>query len=426
MQHKRGKESQQESAARDQEFHCFTPHGSDKIRRMEDLWERAEEILASGKPFVLATIIRTRGSVPREVGAKMVVPPEGQPFGTIGGGCGEGEVLRRAYPLLDQNLQQRQNPSPRIVQVDLTGDFDQDEIQVCGGLMDVSLDLWQPDEHRELAHRLAQAAHARRPAALVTAPNAVRDVQPGTKICLSLGPSGASLSPDVPIAEETVKIFSSSVSAGTPQLFAVSPNGEVLEDAVARKEDWPRVFVDVQTGLQTLLIVGAGHIAQPLCEIGSMLGFHTVVVDDRWAFANRERFPRAADIRVGPFEDVLSSLDINEKTLVVVVTRGHVWDEASVKIVLKKNPAYIGMIGSRRRSKRTLERLVEQGYNPEDLSRVHTPLGLDIAAEAPAEIAVAIAAELIRARRNGPADTLSLAAKARPSGALKFTGSNPL
>src|SRR5712692_5276516 len=95
---------------------------------MENLWDRAEELLAAGKPFVLATIIRTRGSVPREVGAKMVVPREGQPFGTIGGGCGEGEVLRRAYPLFEQNV------PPRVVEVDLTGDFDQDEIQVCGGL----------------------------------------------------------------------------------------------------------------------------------------------------------------------------------------------------------------------------------------------------------------------------------------------------
>ena len=124
---------------------------------MENLWERAEELLTAGKPFVLATIIRTRGSVPREVGAKMVVPREGQPFGTIGGGCGEGEVLRRAYPLFEENL------PPRVVEVDLTGDFDQDEIQVCGGLMDVALDLWRPEEHRELAHALAEATRARRP-----------------------------------------------------------------------------------------------------------------------------------------------------------------------------------------------------------------------------------------------------------------------
>src|SRR5436189_6322373 len=106
---------------------------------MENLWERAEELLTAGKPFVLATIIRTRGSVPREVGAKMVVPPQGQPFGTIGGGCGEGEVLRRAYPLFDQKVPNR------IVTVDLTGYFEQDQIQVCVGIMDFARHRWTPD-----------------------------------------------------------------------------------------------------------------------------------------------------------------------------------------------------------------------------------------------------------------------------------------
>jgi xanthine dehydrogenase accessory factor len=196
----------------------------------------------------------------------------------------------------------------------------------------------------------------------------------------------------------------------------------VVEDAVARGQDWPRIFVDVQPGLQTLLIVGAGHIAQPLCEIGYMMGFRTVVVDDRWAFANRERFPHATDIHVGTFVDVLESLDINQQTFVVVVTRGHNWDEASVRTVLRRKPAYIGMIGSKRRAKATLERLVEHGYSPEELGRVHTPMGLDIAAETPAEIAVAIAAEIVRVRRRGPLETISLAAKARPSGPFKFKG----
>ncbi len=143
---------------------------------MENLWDRAEELLIAGQPFVLATIIRTRGSVPREVGAKMVVPREGHPFGTIGGGCGEGEVLRRAYPLFEQNL------PPRVVEVDLTGDFDQDEIQVCGGLMDVALDLWRSEEHRELVQALAEATRERRPAALLTAINPVDSLSAST-IC---------------------------------------------------------------------------------------------------------------------------------------------------------------------------------------------------------------------------------------------------
>jgi xanthine dehydrogenase accessory factor len=383
---------------------------------MENVWERAEELLAAGQPFVLATIIRTRGSVPREVGAKMVVPREGQPFGTIGGGCGEGEVLRRAYPLFEQNA------PPRVVEVDLTGDFDQDEIQVCGGLMDVALDLWRPEEHRALAHALAEATRARRPTALVTAINPVQSLPAGTKSCLALGPEGAMLTPSLPLDARAMQAFVSSVSAGKPELFTVSPQGEMIEDAVARHQDWPRVFVDVQPGLQTLVICGAGHIAQPLCEIGHMMGFRTIIVDDRWAFANRERFPHATEIRVGPFIDVLESLDINEQTFVVVVTRGHNWDEACVRTALKKNPGYLGMIGSKRRAKATLERLAEQGYSPEALSRIHTPMGLDIAAETPAEIAVAIAAEIVRVRRQGPFETLSLAAKARPSGPLKFNG----
>lgn len=346
----------------------------------------------------------------------MVVPREGQPFGTIGGGCGEGEVLRRAYPLFDEPQ------PPRVVEVDLTGDFDQDEIQVCGGLMDVALDLWKPEEHSELVHALAEATRARRPTALVTAINPVADLPAGTKSCLSLGAEGIKLTPSVSFDPMAVQTFSSSVSAGTPQLFSLSPQGEVVEDAVARGQDWPRVFVDVQPGQQTLVIVGAGHIAQPLCEMGQMLGFRTIVIDDRHAFASRERFPRATDVRVGPFVETLDNLEINEHSFVVVVTRGHVWDEASVKAVLRRKPGYLGMIGSKRRAKATLERLIEQGYSPEELSRVHTPMGLDIAAETPAEIAVAIAAEIIRVRRNGPLDTISIAAKARPTGPVKFSG----
>jgi xanthine dehydrogenase accessory factor len=385
---------------------------------MENIWDRAKELLLEGKPFVLATIIRTRGSTPREVGAKMVVPPEGQPFGTIGGGCGEGEVLRRAYPLFQGH------ESPRVVEVDLTGDFSQDEIQICGGLMDVALDLWKPDQDRELAHTLAEAARLRRPTALVTLIDPVPSeaLPAGAKSCLSLNRDEVVLTPPLPLGADSLRSFTASVSAGKPHLFCLSPEGGAVEEAVARNQNWPHVFVDVLPGLQTLVIVGAGHIAQPLCEIGHLLGFRTVVIDDRWAFANRERFPNAHDLRVGNFVNVLEELEINDQTFVVVVTRGHNWDEASVRTVLKKRPAYIGMIGSKRRAKATLERLTEHGYGTEDLQRIHTPMGLDLAAETPAEIAVAIAAEIIRVRRRGPLETVSLAAKARPSGPYKFTG----
>ena len=381
---------------------------------MEDLWNRAEKLLAEGKPLVLATIIRTRGSVPREVGAKMVIGRTGQPFGTIGGGCGEGEVLRRAYPVFEQKM-----PS-RVVQVDLTGDFDQEEIQVCGGLMDVALDLWQPNEHRELAHALAEATHTHQPTALVTAITAMADIPAGTKSCLTISRNGATLTPSLSLDPEILQTLAASVAAGTPQLFSISPEGEIVKDAAAHGKPWPQIFVDVQPGLQTLLIVGAGHIAQPLCDIGNLLGFRTMVVDDRWAFASRERFPNATEIEVGSFVETLEKLNINDQTFAVVVTRGHNWDEASVRTILGKKPAYLGMIGSKRRSRATLEHLAQQGYSPEELSRIHTPMGLDLSAETPAEIAVAIAAEIVRVRRHGPLETISMAAKARPRGPFKF------
>lgn len=384
---------------------------------MGNIWDRAEELLAEGKPFVLATVIRTRGSTPREVGAKMVVPLEGQPFGTIGGGCGEGEVLRKSYLLF-------QTPeSPRVVEVDLTGDFNQDEIQICGGLMDVVLDLWKPDQDRELAHTLAEAARQLRPAALVTFidPWPSGMLPAGSKSCLALSQNEVVLTPPLPLDAESLRPFTLSLSEGRPRLFCLSPEGRPVEEAVVQNQGWPQVFVDVLPGTQTLVIVGAGHIAQPLCEIGHLLGFRTVVVDDRWAFANRERFPHAHDIRVGHFIRVLEELEIDEQTFVVVVTRGHNWDEASVRAVLRRGPAYIGMIGSKRRVKATLERLADHGYKAEDLQRIHAPIGLDLGAETPAEIAVAIAAEMIRVRRNGPLETIPLAAKARPSEPYRFS-----
>jgi xanthine dehydrogenase accessory factor len=366
---------------------------------MENIWDRAEELLAEGTPFVLATIIRTRGSVPREVGAKMVVPPQGQPFGTIGGGCGEGEVLRRAYPLFEQTIPNR------IITVDLTGDFDQDQIQVCGGLMDVALDLWLPDKHKELVHALAEAARERRPAGLVTAIRPGAGLEAGEKCCLTMSDESPVLVPPLPLEASLVEQFTASIAEGESRLFAVEPDGEL--------------FVDVQPGLETLLIVGAGHIAQPLCEMGHMLGFRTIVIDDRWAFANRERFPSAAEIKVGPFAETIESVAVNDRTYAVVVTRGHQWDELSVRTLMKKKTAYLGMIGSKRRAKATLERMADT-YSPEQLARIHTPMGLDIGAETPAEIALAILAEIVRVRHRRTGDAVSLAAKARPVGQFKF------
>ena len=127
----------------------------------DQIWAEAVRVLERGKPFVLATVVNVRGSTPREVGAKMIVRDDGQ-FGTIGGGCGEAEVFRKARVLLEDRAE------ARLAEVDLTGDFDQQEIGTCGGIMDVFIDRWAPESDLPLAKKLADAAEHSRPAALLT------------------------------------------------------------------------------------------------------------------------------------------------------------------------------------------------------------------------------------------------------------------
>src|SRR5712671_3860287 len=126
----------------------------------DQIWPEAVRTLESGKTFALATVVNVRGSTPREVGAKMIVRDDGQ-FGTIGGGCGEAEVFRKARVLLEEGS------GARLAEVDLTGDFDQREIGTCGGIMDVFIDLWAPAD-LPLARKLADSAEHNRPAALLT------------------------------------------------------------------------------------------------------------------------------------------------------------------------------------------------------------------------------------------------------------------
>src|ERR1700689_2541575 len=137
----------------------------------DQIWAEALRTLERGQPFALATVVNVRGSTPREVGAKMIVREDGQ-FGTIGGGCGEAEVFRKARVLLEEGGDAR---GARLAEVDLTGDFDQREIGTCGGIMDVFVDLWSPARDLGIARQLADAASRSAPGALLTV------VDPGSR-----------------------------------------------------------------------------------------------------------------------------------------------------------------------------------------------------------------------------------------------------
>jgi xanthine dehydrogenase accessory factor len=169
-----------------------------------------------------------------------------------------------------------------------------------------------------------------------------------------------------------------------------------------------QLFVEVQHRPPKLLIVGAGHIALPLAQLGKLCDFDVVVLDDRASFANAERFPMADQVIAAPFEVALREFPLDEDTYIVLVTRGHQHDVSSLLTVLDRPLAYVGMIGSRRRVRTVFQLLEEEkGIARERFERVHAPIGLDIGSETPAEIAVSIMAEIIKARRGGTGLSLS-------------------
>jgi len=149
-----------------------------------------------------------------------------------------------------------------------------------------------------------------------------------------------------------------------------------------------------------LILLGGGHISQPLCSIAAMLDFSVTVVDDRPSFANTERFPKASQIVCDSFADAIKALQIRPTDYVCVITRGHRWDGDCLRVILRgSEPSYLGMIGSRRRVAGLLNLLKEEGYDPQKLAAIHSPIGLKIGAETPAEIAISICAEMVQHRR---------------------------
>lgn len=151
----------------------------------------------------------------------------------------------------------------------------------------------------------------------------------------------------------------------------------------------------------TLLIVGARAFATHLCRLAAGQGFRVVVLEDDPAFATGEQFPEASEIRVGNIEEELSSFPMGEDSYLVIASRDHLWDEPALRVALGKDPAYIGLMGHRRRSAATLRRLRGEGVPEERLAKVCAPMGLNLGSKEPADIALSVMAEIVALRREG-------------------------
>jgi xanthine dehydrogenase accessory factor len=196
------------------------------------------------------------------------------------------------------------------------------------------------------------------------------------------------------------------------QTVRYSPDGRRLPPAAA--EPGVEVLIEAIEPPATLLVVGGGHVGKALSQIGALLGFSVAIIDDRPEYASPARFPEADHIICGDFAEALRQFPIGPDTYVVIVTRDHRQDEESLRQVMGAPAAYVGMIGSRRRVGAVLQQLQEEGVPADAVARVHSPIGLDIGAETPEEIAVSIMAEIIQVRRQGSGRPLREGKQGRP------------
>ena len=168
------------------------------------------------------------------------------------------------------------------------------------------------------------------------------------------------------------------------------------------------VFVEPVLPVPHAFIFGAGHISKSLSKVATLAGFSTVVVDNRDTFANRERFPEAADVHAEEYEEIFPRLNINETSYLIIVTRGHRDDMRVLQLAIATPARYIAMIGSKRKVLNVIRELEKQGIARAAFDRIHAPMGLDIGAISPEEIAISVGAEMIAIRRNPASDWRAL------------------
>jgi xanthine dehydrogenase accessory factor len=283
----------------------------------------------AGRPCALCTVVNTRGSTPQAPGAAMLLREDCSSLGTLGGGCVEEEVKRRAHATLTTG-------QSALFDFVLDHDYGWDDGLICGGRMDIAV-IPSPDDPTIAAIRSALAdAIAGRPASVE---------------------------------------------------FKVRHDAEELAY---------RLHLEVPP---TLIIAGAGHVAKAVARLAVDLDFAVTVIDDRADYASPERFPAPIRVIVDDIAAALVDHPIDASSYVVVVTRGHSRDHQALDAVVRRDAGYVGMIGSRRKSRMILSDLAGTGTSQELIDRVHTPIGVDIGAVTVPEIAVSIVAQLVQHRR---------------------------
>ncbi len=331
-------------------------------------------LIEGSTPHAHCVLVRKSGSAPQSPGARLLVQRDGVMHGTIGGGCVEMEVRRLALNAL-------RHGRALLDEFRMDDDYGYDDGLICGGRVWVFIQP-HPERWLESLRAAQQLQETGGQGAWVLVTQNTERV--GEAFCVT-AETGYPAVPHV-WRDPLQRAVQNALQTDSPQYTVLQPGVEAYVEPV---QPQPR-----------LVLVGAGHIAHALAPMASSAGFDVVVLDDRASFANPERFPTASRCVVGDIAQSLRNLPTDNRTYIVIVTRGHRHDADALRVALHKPAAYVGMIGSKRKITVIYRDLLERGdASLEQVARIHSPLGLDIGAETVGEIAVSILAELIAVRR---------------------------
>lgn len=327
-------------------------------------YRRLIEALTEDRILTLATVVKSSGSAPREAGAQLFCTKKQEFVGTVGGGSLEGATQDVLLRLLNEPGAERMHYALRPNQAADLG-------MVCGGDVTIVAQTLTPQSLPLLNQYLAYLEE-----------NQQAYIGVYEKI-------------------DGLALYHADFHQVNQEAVLQTVQGEIKVEGTLFKGYFVQAenytcFRFLDQG--KLYVFGGGHVGQALVRAIQELDFHTVVFDDREMFVDMKLFPGAARTVLGNFENLAESVKFGKADQACIVTRGHLFDYEVLKQVLRTDVGYIGLMGSRRKIHVTFEKLLAEGFSEADLTRIHTPIGLPILAQTPAEIAISIAAELIHDR----------------------------
>ena len=349
------------------------------MKEIKEIIRAFDEAQQQGKKTALATVVHVEGSSYRRAGARMLITEEGQLTGAISGGCLEGDALRKALFVMTQQ-------KTMLVTYD-TMDEDDATLGVglgCNGIIQVLIEPIDVSKENNPMQFLKAVAGQRQSSVLVTlfSLQDKKAQQPGT--CLLIKEN--TIEGHSPFFNEQLELDAQSAFENHTISF---------KNYISEKESYT-AFIEFIKPPVSLIILGAGNDVMPLVQMAGVLGWESTVVDGRPSYAKKERFTSACQVLVSKPENVLDKLTIDDQTVFLLMTHNYNYDLAMLRALLNKDVVYIGSLGPRKKLDRMLNELSEEGITLSEKQRsmIYGPVGLDIGAEAPEEIALSILAEI--------------------------------